>query len=342
MKSGVWIVAGLALALSVVGLVPIHAARAQPMPDAAKEPPAPEGLTDIERARALAKQASRALHMEQRYIKALELATQAEGLHHAPFHLAVIGESLMGMGRLTEAMATFERLVAEPLPAGAPEAAVAAQEDGRRRLIELSALVPSLLLVVKGPPKNAVGATVDGKPLSVGGTSATRFDPGPHAIHAAAPGYAPFNRTVTLPTKGGAVVVEAVLQAEAPPPGDDKRPLRVPGIVLLASGGVGFFAGAVTGGVFLSRLAALKARCPENRCASADQAEARSVGTLGDVSTAALIVGGAGVVTGGIMLVVQRAGTKRRRTGASAEAIAGERRLELGLAPGGVTLGGRF
>src|SRR5262245_49516702 len=122
MKAGVRVLVGVvgwvgaALASGVVTLAPA-AAHAQDKPGA--DPAGAEPATDIERAGALAKQANRALQKAQSYAEALDYATRAEALHHAPFHLTIIGEALMGMGRVAEAMATFDRLVAEPLPANA-------------------------------------------------------------------------------------------------------------------------------------------------------------------------------------------------------------------------------
>jgi hypothetical protein len=333
------------LASSLLGVTFALAARAQGAPQEAGAAGTEGPVADIDRARALAKQANRALHRAS-YAEALDCATRAEALHHAPFHLAIIGGALAGMGRGAEAMETLERLVSERLPPTAPEAALAAQEEGRRRLNELTARVPSLLLVVKGPPPSAVSATVDGKALSLAGNTATRFDPGSHKLHAEAPGYAPFDLTVTLPPKGGVVAVDALFEAR-PPAGVEQRgtkdavarpPSRAPGAVVLSLGIAGLVVGGVTGGLFLSRLAALKARCPENRCSSADELEARSIGTLGNVSTAGLVVGGVGVVVGGAVLLSQRSSSKSTR----ASNAGGEGGFALELAPGGVTARGWF
>jgi hypothetical protein len=331
----------LALALLALAWAP-SPAHAQGAP-----PPADAGTADIDRARSLAKQANRALKA-QSYAEALDAATQAEALYHAPFHLAIIGESLAALGRVAEAMTTFERLVSEPLPPTAPEAFRTAQEDGRRRLKELAARVPSLLVVVKGASPSAAKATVDGKPLSLASGVATRLDPGAHKVHVEAPGYAPFDQAVALPAKGGVVVVDATLETAAGPqaPGDGassepadgvKAPSPAPWAAAFAVGGAGLVVGGVTGGLFLSRLNALKARCHGNLCAASDQGEAQSIGALGNVSTAAFVVGGVGVAVGVIVLAVQRAGKGSQH--APEKPAAG---VALGFQPGGATLGGWF
>jgi hypothetical protein len=344
-----------ALAAGATGLAFTPAAHAQDKPAAE---PAVEGppISDIDRARALAKQANKALQKAQSYAEALDYATRAEALYHAPIHLAIIGEALIGMGRGAEAMATLERLVSEPLPANAPEAFRTAQEDGQRRLKELSARVPSLLLVVKGAPPGAVTVTVDDKPFALKGGTATRLDAGVHKIHATAPGFPPFNQPVTLPARGGVVILDVTFDvAGAPATEGDTRgasgiagdthsvpprpPSRVPWIAAFGVGAAGLVVGGVTGGIFVSQVEALKAGCPANRCPATEQARAQSIGTLGNASTVGLIVGGVGVVTGGVVLLTQRlGGSSPRKT----EGSSSQQGFALGLTPGGVSARGWF
>jgi hypothetical protein len=328
----------------------------------------------MDRARALAKRAKKALEQTHDYAQALDDATKAEALYHAPFHLWIIGDALVGMGRMAEAMEVFERLVSEPLAPKAPEAFRKAQEEGQRRLKELTARVPSLLLIAKGPSPSTVKATVDGKPLSLASGVATRFDAGERSIHAEAPGYAPVDQTVTLPAKGGVVVIDASFvplptRPVAPPRPTAERaaqearvqkPSPAPWIGALAVGGAGLAVGGVAGGVFLSRLSALKARCPMNQCASTDEPEARTIGTIGNVSTAALVVGGVGVAAGAVIVIVQRSKAPRPSVPVTmggappaqpvtmggappyppAQPVAAA--FGVGIVPGGVRVGGSF
>jgi hypothetical protein len=190
----------------------------------AQAPPAPAPApgvdvesSDIDRARALAKAANRALQQTHSYAEALDDASRAEVLYHAPFHLWLIAQALVGLGRLAEAMETLERLVSEPLLPTAPEVFRNAQEQGRQLLKDLSAREPSLLVTVKGPSPGDVNVTIDDKPFALNGSTATWIDPGAHRLHALAPGYAPFEQTLDLPSKGGVVVVEVALEKESSP-----------------------------------------------------------------------------------------------------------------------------
>ena len=289
-----------------------------------------QGTADIDKARQLARESADLLDAK-RYSEALDRATQAEALYHAPLHVAVIAESLEGLGRLAEAAAKYEQLVAEPLPKAAPQVFKDAQARGRERLRQLVARVPSLLVKVQGPP--AASAAVDGKPLALDTGVAVRLDPGPHTVTVNAPGFRPFSETVTLPARGGVVVLDATLQPEAPPAPvaalpPDVRPSpppvappapapppprepgrsasRLPGVIVLGVGGVGLAIGAITGQLFLAHLGDLKSVCPNDRCPAGEQPQIDTTRALGNASTTALVLGAAAVVAGAVVLVVRK------------------------------------
>lgn len=288
----------------------------------AQQPPA-----DIDRARELARESADLLD-QKKYAEALDRATRAEALYHAPFHLSVIAESLEGLGRLAEAAARYEVLVAEPLPPSAPRVFQEAQEKAKQRLSQLLARVPSLLVVVRGEASGA-SATVDGKPFALGSGTAVRLDPGPHEVRVTAAGFRPFSRTIELPPRGGVVMVEAVLERDGAagpaPTGAASAAAKgtaapsggslVPGGVALGVGGAGLLLGAISGGVFLDRLGGLRQRCPDHRCAPADGPEIDTVKTLGAVSTVGFVIAGAGAALGAVLLVVRPGGPSSSKGG---------------------------
>ncbi len=335
--------------LGLVGVLLVGSASAQQAP------------TDVDRARELARESADLLDRKQ-YADALDRATRAEALHHAAFHVAVIAESLEGLGRLAEAAAKYEALVAEPLPPSAPRVFQEAQQKGKLRLSQLLAKVPSLLVIVRGEATGA-SVTVDGAPLPLGSGTAVRFDPGPHEIQVTAAGFRPFARTVTLPPRGGVVMVEVVLDREgaqgaqaapsaapaatalaataAPsvPPSSTAAPSggsRLPAAIAFGAGGAGLVLGAISGALFLDRLGGLRERCPESRCAPGDEPEIDAVRTLGTVSTAGFAVAGVGAALGAVLLLVRPGGTTARQGAPSG--------LSIGpwLGAGSVGLTGRF
>ena len=116
-----------------------------------------------DKARALAEQAGDALDARN-FSQAIELVTQAEALYHAPTHLIIAAEAHEGMGALVEAAELYERIAAEPLPAGSPPAFKSAQNQAIERVRALIARIPSLLVRVS--PASA-GATAHGRRAAV-------------------------------------------------------------------------------------------------------------------------------------------------------------------------------
>jgi hypothetical protein len=287
---------------------------------------------DKDRARELAREAGDLLD-GKRYEEALDRARQAETLYHAPSHLLMAAEALKALGRLAEAMDAYERLVAEPLPSSAPPLFLKAQETGRNALRELAARTPSVLVRVSGAPRDRVKALLDGHPIDLAMGVAVRTDPGAHRIDVAGEGFAPVSRTVSLPPKGGIVVVDVALAPagaandvpsepaaleppQLPPVPPREKGSLVPGIVTISLGGAAAVAGAITGAMSISQTSALKSRCPQNRCMPGDQTALDSAGRLATTSDVTFGIAGAGVVVGVILLIVRPGGAPAPRASA--------------------------
>jgi len=296
---------------------------------------------DIDRARVLAQEAGDLLD-DKKWEPALEKAQQAEALYHAPIHTSMIAQALEGMNRYAEAVAVYEKLVAEPLPSSAPAPFREAQVEAKQRLNALLARVPSMMVRVHGIPKEKATATIDGQPFDLEAGIAVRLDPGDHEVKVTAEGEKPFVKTVTLPDRGGVTLVEARLGKDAPEQQPDptfipskadepsQGPSRAPAIIAFSIGAIGIGVGAVTGVMFLGRLGDLKDRCPDDQCALEDQEEIDSTGLLGNISTIGFGVGAAGVVAGVVLLAV--GGSKPRATTGKSAAAKVEPWLGLGSA----------
>lgn len=172
--------------------------------------------TDKDRARELAQDAADLLD-EKKYAKALELATKAESLYHAVYHLYVAARSLEGLGRMTESVEMYERVLAEPLPASAPQVFRDAQIDSKAHMSELLARIPTVLVRLTGLPTEGVTATLDNKSIDLPSGVAMRADPGSHVVRVTAEGRIPFETTISLPKKGGVIVVDVALQPVGTP-----------------------------------------------------------------------------------------------------------------------------
>lgn len=304
-------------------------------------------------ARELARDGWKALDA-QNFKEALDKVTRAEALYHAPTHLLLMGNAQAGLGRLADALATFEKLAAEPMTAAAPAAFKEAQEAGRKRMKELLARVPSMLVVIESAEATAAVVKVDGQKHGFESGLAVRFDPGEHEISVEAEGFVPVKKKVTLAEKGGVVRVAITLQkvgaaatgtasasaavSGAPTAsasaGPEAAPNRVPAYLAFGIAGVGVIAGAVTGGVSISMTSELKARCPENRCAASDQSAIDSANALANASTATFVIGGVAAAAGVVLMVVDLGGKpKRGATGV---------KVEPWISAGGAGLRGRF
>ncbi len=282
-----------------------------------------QGAADEDKAKAreLAQKAADQLD-EKQYEEALATATAAEGLYHAPYHVFVIASAQEGLGRLTEAATTYERLVAEPLPSSAPQVFREAQETGKTRLRELLARIPTVLLRVRGAAAENVTAMLDNETLDLVSGVATRANPGDHVVRVNADGYAPFEKTITLPNKGGVVVVEATLTKAANPQsggseivkmpeqgagnggGGKTESSKVPAYVALGLGGAGLVVGSVAGVLELGKVSTLKEKCPNYACGPDQASEISSAEMLAKVSNVGFVVAGVGAATGMILLFV--------------------------------------
>lgn len=276
--------------------------------------------TDKDRARELAQTAADLLD-EKKYTEALEAANKAESLYHAVFHLYVAARSLEGLGRLTEAADTYERVLAEPLPASAPKVFRDAQAESKGLLADLLARIPTVLVRISGAPVDAAKATLDDKPIDIASGVAMRADPGSHVVRVTADGRAPFEKTITLPNKGGVVVVDADLamvggQTKSDPVTQEKGGSVVPAIVAFGVGAAGLAFGGVTGGLELGKVKDLEQRCPNKMCPVDVQADFDKAHQLATLSTVGFVVGGVGVAAGVVLLVVRKKGPTTPSSGA--------------------------
>jgi hypothetical protein len=319
----------------------------------------PKSPTD--EARELARQGFAALDAEN-YKEALAKGAQAEALYHAAVHLLLVGQAQAGLGKLADALTTFEKLAAEPLGDAAPKVFKEAQENGRKRMRELLARVPSLLVAVENADGPAT-VTVDGQKVDFSNGVAVRMDPGDHTIEVTAAGANPVKQTVKLPEKGGVVRVPIVLNkpnaagtgsasasvsaapsvtstASAAPTttataGPDPGMSRTPAYIAFGAAGAGIIVGAITGGLSLSMTSALKKSCPDNSCPQSEQGSIDSANTMANVSTATFVIGGVAAAAGVVLMLVD-VGPKSPPKGAS------KVRVEPWISIGGAGVRGSF
>jgi hypothetical protein len=265
--------------------------------------------------------------------RAVEKLSRAEGLHHAPTTLTVLGECHLTLGHLVEGVEELTRVAREDLPPGAPPAFRKAQARARQKLAVAKARVPKLKIFVDGAPKDEpMEITVDGQAVHVATLGLDRpIDPGDHVIEVSAAGYETTSSHLAI-KEGAYDSVRLVLKAVAAPPAavatapaqtstasqpeaahaapTETAPAKsrhasyVPAILSFSVGGVGLAVGSVLGVATLSKASHLSSVCqPKNACPGSAQGDIDSASTLALGSTIGMAVGVVGVGLGTYFLL---------------------------------------
>jgi hypothetical protein len=258
-----------------------------------------------------------------RYGEAITHFDKAEQLFHAPPHLLFIARSQAKLGKLLAARAAYDAIVAERLASYAPDAFVRAQQEARIEVVALRTRLPTLELRIRGALPSSVEVQLDGATVPVARErQRIPVDPGKHTLVARSGAAPPLTRSVTV-MESTSVPIELSFEAapSTAPVGagaagadeetDDGTPSSlVPPVVAFVVGGLGLGVGAVTGAMSLSKVAEIEEHCPEDasgvkRCDPALEPDADTARTLGTVSTVSFVIGGVGVATGVILLVLR-------------------------------------
>jgi hypothetical protein len=293
-------------------------------------------------ARALAVEGAEAFDRGD-YALALDRFTRAESLFKAPTIQVMRARTLEKLGRLIEALDTYEATQRTPLAPDAPEAFRQAVVDARVDASALSNRIPRMTLHVVGPeplPADLV-VIVDGRTLPPALLDVERpVDPGRHGIVVHAKGYRSATHSVVL-AEGAQHVVELPLVTEgaarvaelgAPgattvaPAEDSSMPSRrVVGFALVGAGGVLLVTSAVSGMAALSAKSELDDSC-EPGCPPSLEDELDSFRTNRTLSYATLALGAVSLGAGGYLLWSTPSGSS----------------AELGVGLGSLRVRGRF
>jgi tetratricopeptide (TPR) repeat protein len=137
------------------------------------------------------------LYEAGRFQEAYEKLRAAEEMHHAPMRLLYMARCQHNLGRLLEARALYEKLLAEKLPQNAPEALVDAYAEAKKELEIVTVRAPKVRLVLSGVSKEGVRVIVDGARVAVW-SGEIALNPGKHTIEVTAANVRPMARTFTL------------------------------------------------------------------------------------------------------------------------------------------------
>lgn len=257
---------------------------------------------------------------EGRWADAIDRFTRAEALYHAPPHLLYVARASAKLGKLVQAHETYVKITREDLPKGAPKAFVDAQRAAATEQQALEPRLAKLTIVVKGEGAAKATVTLDGvdvPPALIG--VAHSADPGAHVLRARSPAATSDDVRVDL-TEGATktatielthAVAAAPAAATVTTPAEPRRtktPLAA--WIALGVGVVGVGAGTFFVIQNHSKRGDADALCPNGACPASRRADIEALDHDADnaatYSWIAYGVGAAGLVAGGVLMLVGR------------------------------------
>ncbi len=283
-------------------------------------------------ARAAATEGAKAFQNGE-YAKAIDFFSRAEKLVHAPPHLLYLARAHAKLGRLVDAREIYIKIKREQLAANAPKAFKAAQQAATQELQALTPRIPRVTANVQGGGDKTSRITMDGRRVPDALVGIPRpVDPGKHVFKAFADGMVSpekavevkegANESVVLTLQplqsGAATPAPAQQQPVDPAPAKDtgKHSGGVSGMRVGAYAGFGVGAIGIGAGVlFLLKKSSASSdadklfnSCNPRGCTSAERSQVASLdkdaSSAGTLSTVGFVVGGVGLATGVVLLVL--------------------------------------
>lgn len=208
--------------------------------------------------------------------KAIQSFQKAEQRVHSPVHLLYIARAQAVLGKLLEAIQTYEKILKEKLPPDAPPPFAEARVDAAKEAKALKERTPAVKIVLSGVPPEKAAVKLDGVLLTAAQLGVPiQANPGTHTIVATFQDAGEVQRTIQL---SDAPYVQSVdIQVES-------AGVSIPTVAAFSLGGIGLVVGTATGVAYLGKETPNKA--------------------LGAVSLAGLITGGIGLITGTVLVVL--------------------------------------
>jgi hypothetical protein len=286
---------------------------------------------------------------------AVDKLARAEKLHHSAIVQGRLGECQIQLGKLVDGTENLRKMLREPVPPNPSAALTKARERAQTALDGAKPKIAFLMISVKGLKEAGTATvTVDGENVPAALLDADRpTDPGDHVIEASAPGYLKASARVSVKEaerKAVTVRLDADPTAVAPPPppaepaagpqhaptptppppGRESRfsiggdtgttqnaaPNRTGAYIAWAVGGVALAVGAGFGFVAMKGKTDLEPNCTNKVCnVSPGDDTLSNAKTAGNISTAAFIVGGVGVVLGTVLFFTAGSGSSASNGG---------------------------
>lgn len=300
---------------------------------------------------------------------------RAEKLYHSAVVASRLGECYVSVGRLVEGTEVLRKVLREPQPADAPAGLAKALDRAQRALDAAKPRIAGLTIKVAAVADMRV--KIDGNVLqSALVDSEVPTDPGEHSIEVTAPGFlkstlrlsvsdgekksatltlardpnapatpvasadpAASSATASSPSSAAAPTSDS---AAGPTTASARAPNRTAAYVSLGIGAAGVAAGGVLGFLTMQKHNDLKGDCPSNLCSPTQQGDLDSAKRLGNMSTVAFGVGGAGLVLGTVLFFSAGPSNVDRASGAPRPRFAGLSSPRVAVGPTSIELGADF
>lgn len=229
--------------------------------------------------------------------RAEALLRDAYRTYPAPTIALLRARTLVRLGRLTEAVSSYEQATATAVDASSPAAFDKAVRDARTELAALRPRVPRLQITLADAVASDVKVSVDGKTVSKDQLGRWLLvDPGSHSVNARRNADVK-ERRVRL-EEGQSMMVDIALS-------EPSRPLRWLTVGALGVGVTGLAVGIVTGVAANAASERAYAACPQGRCLENTEGarQLRKFRELRTVSTVGYVSAAAGLSFGGLLLL---------------------------------------
>ncbi len=239
-------------------------------------------------------------------------------------------------GELLRVIELLDAGLAMEIPKGLPHW-VKAGRDAKKLRAEVIARIPKITVQLTGNAREDASVTIDGETAEA--NVALRVDPGEHQVQASANGELA-SRTIMV-EEGETQTIKLVLARENAPEttAADERNWVGPG-VSFALGGAALVVAVVTTALFVPAADELLAKCIDRRCPASELDKLDSTMLIGNVSTAAWVLGGVGIAMGTLWILLDTGGEEQ--AGGAAMSRTAVSRVAVSLGPARVDLRVRF
>lgn len=249
----------------------------------------------------------------ENYKDACPAIEQSQKLDPRPGTQFTLAECFARWGKSATAHVTFEDFLrtVRALPAGQQGRYADRIKVAENKKSEIKPTIPELTIVLPKDAPSTIQITRDGTEVTGPMLGlALPVDPGEHTIVVEMPGKPAETQKITLSSgerKTLEVTIPGTTREEDGGPGD-KKPISGRTIGTIAAFGVGaagLVLGGFAGGAAISNKKQADTQCPDFKCSPEGLALVQEGRTMATLSTVGVVVGGAGIAAGVILLLTR-------------------------------------